>query len=161
MWMIRILNEKLKIKGLKKIILNIKFMSMFTYKRKVRVQDTDATGVLYFANQLQIGLEAFEEFLHIKGLSIGEMVKKNHYLLPIVHAEADFFAPIHISDTLEVTLSFPKIGTTSFTHASDVLKDGEKVGAVEIIHVVYCPVKKEAIPIPEALKKIFAYDVFS
>ena len=32
---------------------------MYSYKRIIRVQDTDATGVLYFANQLQIGLEAF------------------------------------------------------------------------------------------------------
>lgn len=153
--MIRILNEKLKIKGLKKLTLNIIFIHMFTYVRKVRVQDTDATGVLYFANQLQISLEAFEEYLMIQGFSIGEMVKKNIFLLPIVHTKADFFAPIHISDVLEVTLTFPKIGTISFTHASEILKGGEKVGTVEIVHVVYCPEKKVGIPIPEELKKIF------
>ena len=150
--MIRILIQPLKIRGLKKETLNLIFMDMYVYKRIIRVQDTDATGVLYFANQLQIGLEAFEDFLRTQGFFIGEMVKKNHYLLPIVHAEADFFAPIHISDALEVTLTFPKIGTTSFTHASDVFKNGEKVGTVKIVHVVYCPKKKEGIPIPEDFK---------
>lgn len=150
--MIRILIPLLKIRGLKKEPLNLKFMHMYTYKRIIRVQDTDATGVLYFANQLQIGLEVFEDFLHTQGFSIGEMIKKNHYLLPIVHAEADFFSPIHISDTLDVTLSFPKIGTTSFTHASKVLRNGEKVGTVKIVHVVYCPKKQEGIPIPDDLK---------
>lgn len=127
---------------------------MYTYKRVIRVQDTDATGVLYFANQLQMGLEAFEDFLNTQEFSIGEMIKKNHYLLPIVHAEADFFAPVFISDVLELTLSFPKIGTTSFTHASDVFRKGEKVGSVKIIHVVYSPEKKEGVPIPEEFKNI-------
>ena len=53
---------------------------MFVYQRKIRVQDTDATGVLYFANQLQIGLEAFEEFMHTQGFKIGEMIQKNKFL---------------------------------------------------------------------------------
>lgn len=128
---------------------------MFVYQRKIRVQDTDATGVLYFANQLQIGLEAFEEFLHNQGLKVGEMIQKKKFLLPIVHAEADFFAPIYLSDELELNLTFPKIGTTSFTHASDVMKKGEKVGTVSMVHVVYCPVQKQSIPLPEELKKLF------
>ena len=50
---------------------------MFIYHRLIHVQDTDATGVLYFANELQIALEAFEEFLLTQGFSIGEMVRKN------------------------------------------------------------------------------------
>ena len=37
---------------------------MFLYKRVVRIEDTDATGYIYFANLLKMGLEAFEEFLH-------------------------------------------------------------------------------------------------
>ncbi|MDJ0652232.1 MAG: thioesterase family protein [Simkaniaceae bacterium] len=125
---------------------------MYSYKRMIRVQDTDATGVLYFANQLQIGLEAFEDFLCTQGFFIGEMIKKKQYSLPIVHAEADFYASIHVSDALELRLTFPSIGTTSFTHASEVLRKGKKVGRVEIVHVAYCPKKKEGIPIPEELK---------
>ena len=83
---------------------------MFTYLRKIRVQDTDATGVLYFANQLQIGLEAFEEYMHTQGLKVGKMIMEKNFLIPIVHAEADFFAPIYLSDELQLNLTFPKIG---------------------------------------------------
>jgi len=124
----------------------------FKYKRVIRVQDTDATGVLYFANQLQIGLEAFEEFLLQEGFSLGAMVNQGKFLLPIVHAEADFMAPLIIGDVIEATLAF-KMGTTSFTHASDILKDGERVGTVSIVHVVYSPKTKSSIPIPPELKE--------
>ncbi|MDN3509484.1 MAG: thioesterase family protein, partial [Candidatus Neptunochlamydia sp.] len=137
----------------------LKDSSMYRYKRMIRVQDTDATGVLYFANQLQIGLEAFEDFLCTQGFSIGEMIREKHYFLPIVHTESDFFLPIHVSDILELMLTFPKIGTTSFTHASEVFRKGERVGTVEIVHVVCCPEKKESMPIPDELKnKILAQD---
>lgn len=127
---------------------------MFIYNRVIRVQDTDATGALYFANQLQIGLEAFEEYLLIKGFSIGAMIKSQKFLLPIVHTESDFFAPLSIGDHIQVTLSFPRIGTTSFTHASDIMKEGEKMGTVSIVHVALCPQKKTKIPIPKELNKI-------
>lgn len=128
---------------------------MYKYKRVVRVQDTDATGVLYFANQLQIGLEALEDFFDSRGIPIGRMIEKKDYLLPVVHVEADFFAPIHVGDILELTLTFPKIGVTSFTHASDVFKKGKRVGTVTIVHVVYCPKKKKGVPVPQKIKKLF------
>lgn len=127
---------------------------MFIYHRTIRVQDTDATGVLYFANQLQIALEAFEEFLLTQGFSFGEMVRKNQFLLPIVHTEGDFFAPLTLGDQVEVHLSFSRIGTTSITHSSELFKQGHKVGTASIVHVVYCPNKGEAIPIPRELKTL-------
>ena len=127
---------------------------MFIYRRTIRVQDTDATGVLYFANQLQIALEAFEEFLLTQGFSFGEMVRKNQFLLPIVHTEGDFFAPLTLGDQVEVHLSFSKIGTTSITHTSELFKQGHRVGTASIVHVVYCPNKGEAIPIPKELKTL-------
>jgi 1,4-dihydroxy-2-naphthoyl-CoA hydrolase len=127
---------------------------MFIYRRTIRVQDTDATGVLYFANQLQIALEAFEEFLLTQGFSFGEMVRKKQFLLPIVHTEGDFFAPLTLGDQIEVHLSFSKIGTTSITYISELLKQGHRVGTATIVHVVYCPKKGEAIPIPQELKTL-------
>lgn len=125
---------------------------MFVYERVIRIQDTDATGVLYFANQLQIGLEAFEEFLLQKGFSLGEMVQQGNFLLPVVYAEADFSAPLLIGDSISVTLSFD-LGNTSFTHASDILKQGKKVGSTSIVHVALCPKTQAAIPIPDLLKE--------
>ena len=129
---------------------------MYRYIRKIRVQDTDATGVLYFANLLQIGLEAFEEFMDQNGHKIGDVIQEKKFLYPIVHAEGDFFAPIYVSDEIEVTLSFPKKGTTSFTHSSVMTRNGEKVGAVSIVHVAYSNEEGKSIPLPEKLEKLIA-----
>lgn len=124
----------------------------FIYKRVIRVQDTDATGVLYFANQLQIGLEAFEEFMRQSGFSFAEMIAKKQFLLPIVHAEADFFSPITVGEQIEVILEISRVGTSSFTHFSEFKRGNKRVGTVTIIHAFYSPKKKKAEPISDALK---------
>lgn len=127
----------------------------FIYERIIRVQDTDATGVLYFANQLQIGLEAFEEFMRQAGFSLTTMVRDKTFLLPVVHAEGDFFKPLTIGEKVDVSLTFTRIGTSSFTHTSELKKDGELMGTASIVHVVYSPEKNASEPIPDNLKKIF------
>lgn len=126
---------------------------MFIYKRVIRIQDTDTTGALYFANQFQIGLEAFEEFLFIKDFSLSKMIIQKKFFFPVVHAEADFFAPLYVGDLIKVTLSF-ELGHTSFKHHSDIFKEKKKIGDVSIVHAVVCPDSKSSIPIPDALKTL-------
>lgn len=129
---------------------------MFIYRRRIHVQDTDATGVVYFANQLQIGLEAFEEYLALEGFSIGEMAREGKFLLPIVHTEGDFMAPATVGDLLEVKMKFTHVGTTSFTHGSEFYKRGELIGTTSIVHVVYSPTKQQGIPIPGEIKDLIS-----
>ena len=127
----------------------------FIYQRIIRMQDADATGVLYFANQFQISLEAFEEFIRQSEFSLAKMIQEKKILLPIVHSEADFFLPLSIGDAVDVILKFTRIGATSFTYATELKKGKEVVGTASIVHVAYCPQKQESQPIPEILKKIF------
>jgi len=126
----------------------------FVYERVIRVQDTDATGVLYFANQLKISLEAFEEFMRKFGFSLTQMIQEKNFLLPIVHTEANFFLPLTVGEKVDVALKFTHMGTTSFTYQTELIKEGKVTGTASIVHVVYCPLKQEPQPIPEILKKI-------
>lgn len=127
---------------------------MFIYRRIIRMRDTDATGALYFANLLQIALEAFEEFLYNSAFSLQEMIEDKSLLFPIVHAEADFLSPIFIGDPMEVHLTLKETGTTSFTLASDFFKKGKRVGTALIVHVVYSQERKTAVPPSSEFKKL-------
>ncbi|MBI3212005.1 MAG: acyl-CoA thioesterase [Simkania negevensis] len=120
------------------------------------MQDTDATGALYFANLLQIALEAFEELLYNSTFSLQGMIEDKSFLFPIVHAEADFFSPIFVGDLIEVHLTLKETGTTSFTLASDFFKKGERVGTALIVHVVYSQERKTAVPPSSEFKKLLA-----
>jgi 1,4-dihydroxy-2-naphthoyl-CoA hydrolase len=128
---------------------------MFTYRTQVRLKDTDATGVLYFSEQFKMALETFEEFLKERGFPLRQLLEST-YLMPIVHAEADYLAPLMVGDELEIVLKVSKVGTSSVTLSyafHDVVRKID-VGRVEIVHVVVEREKKTPVPIRDFLREI-------
>jgi 1,4-dihydroxy-2-naphthoyl-CoA hydrolase len=122
---------------------------MWCYQRRVRIRDTDATGALFFGAAFEMAVEAFQEWLHAHHLKLEEL----SFLLPIVHAEADYFAPIKLGDHLSIELSIKKIGTTSFG-VEFVFLRGSKVAFVEITHVTVCSATGHKIELPSPLKHL-------
>ncbi len=86
----------------------------FTYNRTIRFQDTDAAGVVYFANVLSICHEAYEESLAASGINIKEFFSKPSVAFPIVHASVDFFRPMFCGDKLSISLIPQKLGVDKF-----------------------------------------------
>ncbi|WP_066424979.1 thioesterase family protein [Anabaena sp. 4-3] len=98
----------------------------FTYHRTIRFQDTDAAGVVYFANILSICHEAYEESLAISGINIQQFFTHPKVAFPIVHASVDFFRPIFCGDKLLISLipqkiSLEKLEITYEIYADDVI----------------------------------------
>lgn len=133
---------------------------MFTYSIQVRLKDTDATGVLYFAEQFRMAMEAFEEFLKDRGFALSHLLE-SPYLMPVVHAAADFLAPVMVGDELRIALKIIKLGTSSVTLQYTFYDPLRKidVGRVEIVHVVVDRETRSSTPIPEALRRIFELEV--
>lgn len=77
----------------------------FNYQRTVRFQDTDAAGVVYFANVLAICHEAYEESLAAAGIDRQVFFSNAaEVAMPIVHAQVDFFRPLVCGDRLNIHL---------------------------------------------------------
>ena len=70
----------------------------FTYKRTIRFQDTDAAGVVYFANVLNICHEAYEDSLVESGIKLKSFFQSTSTAITIVHASVDFFKPMFCGD---------------------------------------------------------------
>lgn len=127
-------------------------MGLFRYNRIIRLQETDATGVLYFAEQLKIALEAFEDFLIHKGFSLNQLIE-SPYLMPVVHAEADYFAPLKVGDRVNISVALHRLGEKSFT-LHYVFHDPVRaidVGTVTLIHVTVDGKTRSSLPIPESI----------
>ncbi|OUL20330.1 1,4-dihydroxy-2-naphthoyl-CoA hydrolase [Nostoc sp. T09] len=92
----------------------------FTYNRSVRFQDTDAAGVVYFANILGICHEAYEESLEVAGIDLKAFFSNPSVAFPIVHANVDFFRPIFCGDKLLVSLMPQKLGGEKFEIAYEI-----------------------------------------
>lgn len=87
---------------------------IFTYQRTVRFPDTDAAGVVYFANVLSICHEAYEESLRHSGINIKTFFTHPSIAFPIVHANVDFLRPMYCGDKLMISLIPQKISVDKF-----------------------------------------------
>lgn len=76
----------------------------FTYNRTVHFQDTDAAGVVYFANVLAMCHEAYEASLDTSGINLRSFFNNSELAIPIIHASVDFFRPMFCGDKLLIHL---------------------------------------------------------
>ena len=81
----------------------------------VKLHDTDAAGILFFANQFKMAHDIYESFLGRMGFGLSQRFARRDFFLPIVHAEADYYQPLNVGDVIEIAMSVTKIGKTSFT----------------------------------------------
>ncbi len=86
----------------------------FTYNRTIRFQDTDAAGVVYFANVLTICHEAYEAALESLGIDIKQFFTNPSIAFPIVHADVDFMRPMYCGDKIFVSLTPLRIRVEQF-----------------------------------------------
>lgn len=86
----------------------------FTYTRTVRFQDTDAAGVVYFANVLAMCHEAYEASLAASGINLKAFFSKGDRAVPIVHASVDFYRPMFAGDRLTIQLTPKQLGAEEF-----------------------------------------------
>jgi 1,4-dihydroxy-2-naphthoyl-CoA hydrolase len=84
------------------------------YSYTVRLADTDAARVVYFASILRICHEAYEDVLEKAGISLSSFLGESEIAIPIVSCEARFFVPIYCGDRLWIVVKSKLIGATEF-----------------------------------------------
>jgi len=128
---------------------------MFITHNKVRMNDTDMAGILYFANQFRFVHDAWEDFVEKENISFKKVLHEENFLFVIVHAEADYFAPLDIGDKLEIHVSVETIGNSSFTMLYQIYKeDKTEAGLAKIVHVTIDKKTRKKISIPSHLKEL-------
>jgi acyl-CoA thioester hydrolase len=82
----------------------------FRFPVRVYYEDTDAAGVVYYANYLKFMERARTEWLSSLGFELAA-VEREHGVVFVVHrVEIDFRKPAQLSDRLDVTLTLVKLG---------------------------------------------------
>ncbi len=125
---------------------------MYKHQTTVRLRDTDAAGVVYFASQLALAHEAFESYLDSVGIGIGVALRSTHYAMPVVRVDANYKKPLRAGDVIEVELSVEQTGNTSFTlHYRILDKEEDEAGSATITHVVIDRQHSTPRPLPDPL----------
>ncbi len=104
-------------------------MAAFTYKRRIAFHETDAAGVVYFANFFHLAEEAETHAL----ASLGSIVTRDGYLYPRVHAEADYRAPLRFFDVVSVHCCITRMGSSSIEWKFEISRDEEICAVVKMV----------------------------
>jgi len=95
----------------------------FSYTRTVRFQDTDAAGVVYFANVLAMCHEAYEASLAASDINLKVFFSNPDRVIPIVHASVDFYRPMFPGDRLIIQVKPKQIADDEFEIAYQVFSE--------------------------------------
>ena len=126
---------------------------MYTYRTAVKLHDTDAAGVLFFANYFRLAHEAYEAWMSAVGFDFFHLIHEADYLVLIVRAECDFRRPLRVGDGVTVRMTASGIGRSSFTLAYTVVDDDDRVVAQgATVHACVGKPGLNSVPLPAGLK---------
>ena len=92
---------------------------MHTFKTRVYYEDTDAQGVVYYANYLRFFERARTEAL--RGAGYGQMkLMKEGLIFVVRNVEMKLLKPARLDDELSINTSLVKLGKVSFDFHQDV-----------------------------------------
>lgn len=75
-----------------------------TVPLQIRLEDTDAAQVVYFARFFNMAHEALENFMKSKGFPLSEILENRDYLTPMRHAHADYLRPLRWGEGVHVRI---------------------------------------------------------
>ena len=120
----------------------------------VRLHDTDAAGILFFARQFYFAHDIYEDFMKEIGIPISKALLEGDYIIPIVHAESQFLKPLRVGDQIDVSLKIASIGNSSYTLEYDFSdQSGTPVGKTKTVHVTIDRASGAKTALPETLRK--------
>ena len=124
----------------------------FNHKIKVYYEDTDAGGVVYYANYLKFLERARSEALLEVGLSNLKIKKDYGALIVVKSCSIDFNKSAHLEDKLEINSFVTSFSKTSFTMSQSIYRKKDNIVKSKV-HLVFVNEKGKPIKIPENILK--------
>lgn len=100
-------------------------MSLFCWPARVYWEDTDAGGIVYYANYLRFLERARTEWLRTKGFSQVELAEDPGVLFTVVSVEAQYRRPARLDDALTVTCEPRAEGRATLAFVQRILRGEE------------------------------------
>lgn len=120
-------------------------------KTKVYYADTDAGGVVYYANYLRWLEMARCEWLETLGMSVADYAKQG-FVFAVARVEIDYRVPAVLGDAVEIQTAVERVRRVRFSMDQRVVRsaDGEELARAKVTVACVNPQGK-LIALPESL----------
>lgn len=125
-------------------------MMNFTWPVRVYYEDTDAGGVVYYANYLKFMERARTEYLRHLGFEQDQLKTDHNLIFAVRSIHLDYHKPAHFNEFLNVTASLTQIKKASMTFQQTIVRATDNTllceGEVRIASLTADGFKPCAIP---------------
>ena len=129
----------------------------FNFTVKVYYEDTDAGGVVYYANYLKFLERARTEALFSVGFSNTEIQDQLNSLIIVKSCNIEYKKPAHLEDELRIKSFVKSITKTSFFMNQIILKKNnmkfDDLIVEAQVHLVFVNKEGKPVKIPDELKQ--------
>ena len=125
----------------------------FKHKVKIYYEDTDAGGVVYYANYLKYLERARSEAIYSLGLTNTNLQKDHDSLIIVKSCNIEYKKPARFEDELEIISSILSKTKTSFTMLQ-IIKKNEEIISEATVQLVTVNKEGKPIKIPEILNNL-------
>lgn len=124
----------------------------FTWPVRVYYEDTDAGGVVYYANYLKFMERARTEWLRALGFEQDDLRARHNLLFVVSRIRADFRLPVRFNELLDVTVRISRRGRASMELVQEVLRGGDTVVCTAEVRIACIDADRfRPRPIPSAV----------
>ena len=124
----------------------------FKYNTKVYYEDTDAGGIVYYANYLKFLERARSEAIYSIGLTNKKLLSDHGTIIIVKSCNIDYKKPAKFEDSLEIISEIKTISKSSFTMDQIIKRNEEIISEAETV-LVTINTEGKPIRIPNVLKK--------
>ena len=92
----------------------------FNWLARVYYEDTDAGGIVFYANYLKFFERARTEWLRSAGIGLQAISESHRVMLVVKSATVDYHAPAKLDDELKLTVVVERLGRASVQFFQEV-----------------------------------------
>lgn len=122
---------------------------------RVYYEDTDAGGVVYYANYLRFCERARTEYLRSSGVNQSNLRAERGIIFVVSRVEADYFASAELDDELIVLSTIISIGAASVVFHQKVMRGQTRLFEAKVTIACVDWNRRRATRIPDDLRRLF------
>jgi acyl-CoA thioester hydrolase len=106
-------------------------VKVFSWRTRVYWEDTDAGGVVYYANYLRFMERARTEWLRTLGYCQRDLASRHGVLFAVTRVRIDYRRPARLDDELSVTCEPRNVGAASVSFAQAITRISTAAAAAD------------------------------
>ncbi len=119
---------------------------------RVYYEDTDAGGIVYYANYLKFCERGRTEYLRSAGFENKPLMEREGFIFVVRRLDADYIAPSFLDDMLRIETSPAEMKNASFDMKQDIFRGQDKIFTLNVT-LVCVGLNKRPVRVPDHLRK--------